>query len=869
MTFITQGLRRLLSAQKGEPEVKNQGSQQDFWRNQLASIPSALELPFDHPRNAKIKGHWQALDIDTNALGDDTQIIAAFAAFISRHTGQSDLTFTLPAYFSGADGPIFVRLETPLDENPPFSEWSVRVKNILQTFSSYVPHKTELLFQALPDDWDNERNMLFQLQFQRLEEGSEIWSAKTALRDTLPEGKTALNADLALIVQDNRLYLNYDSGLFEANTAQRMADALKCFISGISANPGTTLQSLPLLTNAQRELILDTFSLSETSFPEWAPIHLAIEQQASSRADEIAVVFKEKTLSYGRLNGLANALAHRLREQGVGPETQVGLFMERGMESVIGALATLKAGGAYLPLDAGYPAERLSFILKDAQVPVILTQAHLHSRLPSIEAFILDVSADRSAPLSTDNPPLKNKPDDTALVLYTSGSTGNPKGVQVMHRNLDNLMHAYRRVYGFGEAWRPTVGLVAFFAFAVFQADWLRALVNGGRLVIMPQETLMSPSRLFSTMRDQGVDFAEFVPSLLRSLTEYLDSSGKRLDFIRVIVIGSDRWYMREHRTIHGYLGPETRFIHVYGASETTFDTSWFENTEADVPGEQLAPIGKPFSNIRTYVVDNLNRPQPIGVPGELIIGGAGVSKGYLNLPELTTEKFIADPFAEGEGRAYRTGDLARFLPDGNLAFLGRRDHQVKISGFRIELGEIEAILEQQPEIRTAIVQPVTPPFSGPRLVAYCIASDSSHLLTDREVRTKIGDHLPPFMIPSHFLFLEQLPLTPSGKINRNALPEVQFNEPNTSPASTDDSTSIDNEIAEEIISTWQRTLNRTHIGMDDDFFELGGDSMALVSTIAALEDDFGISVNDQDLQGEVFRTVRTLSHFVDEKLNG
>lgn len=553
-------------------------------------------------------------------------------------------------------------------------------------------------------------------------------------------------------------------------------------------------------------------------------IHEWFELQTRRLPSATALVFRDQRLSYQDLNASANRLAHCLRSLGAGPDKLVAIHLDRGVQMVIAILAVLKSGGAYVPLDASYPKARLLTILADAQAPLLVTRRSLAEGLgwDQGKQILLDDDAAAIAACSAENPELTSCGQNTAFALFTSGSTGTPKGVLVSHANLVN----YRLLWQIECDFSDTVSAVlqtTFFSFAVFQGDVIRALCFGKKLVLCSHDELQSPESTLALMQREGVDFAEVVPAMLRNLVAYLRQAEKRLDFMRVMVVGADRWYGREHLEAARYLGPETRFIHVYGSSETTLDSTRFEHRGQSLPADQATPIGRPFTNVRAYVLDAGMRPLPVGIEGELCIGGAGVARGYLNRPELTAERFCADPFDGSPGaRMFRTGDLAKRLPDGNLVFLGRADQQVKINGFRIELGEIEAALERHPQVVTGLVQATEAVAGPPRLVAYFLPRSPAP--TTAELRRFLATCLPTFMLPARLVALTAVPLTPSGKIDRKALPAVDGDRPDLETAFAPPIDDLQRLLAQ----IWQQVLRLGDLGVDDNFFELGGSSLLM-----------------------------------------
>ncbi len=474
----------------------------------------------------------------------------------------------------------------------------------------------------------------------------------------------------------------------------------------------------------QQKLPVD-WNATALAYPREQCIHQLFEAQAASTPDAIAVVCEQTRLTYRHLNAQANQIAHYLRRRGIGPEDTVGLYLDHSAALPSAILGVLKAGAAYVPLDPRQPPERLHLILQDARIAVVLTQQQLAPALAQQPAphVCLDTAAAVIAQCPTTNPPCHTGPLNLAYIVYTSGSTGQPKGVLTRHANLVSMYYAWEHAYRLRTEVRHHCQL-ANFAFVVFQADWIRALCSGGKLVLCPLDTVLTPFKLYQTLVQEQVHCAEFVPAVLRALTHYLAETHQTLAGLRLLVVGSDRWYVHEHQALRHVCGPQTRVIHSFGLTETTVDSAYFEQTSATLAPGQLTPIGRPFPNVQLYLLDPQLQPVPTGVVGELYVGGHGVTWGFANDPARTAQKFVPNPFAtaaDEHTRLYRTGDLACSLPDGNIQFLGRLDHQIKIRGFRVETGEIELALQAHPGIREAVVVACDALPGETRLVAYVV----------------------------------------------------------------------------------------------------------------------------------------------------
>ncbi|TGO02729.1 hypothetical protein PN36_20090 [Candidatus Thiomargarita nelsonii] len=567
------------------------------------------------------------------------------------------------------------------------------------------------------------------------------------------------------------------------------------------------------------------FNQTQVAYPQNQCIHQLFEAQVERTPDAIAVVFKDQTLSYCTLNQRANQLAYHLQSLGVKPDMLVGICIERSCEMIIGLLGILKAGGAYLPLEPSYPKQRLAFMLEDAQVSVLLTEQKLVAELPKHNAQIvcLDTPSQR-----INNPNNSVLPENLAYVIYTSGSTGRPKGVMITHRNLVNAYYAWEDAYQLRDM--KTHLQMANFSFDVFSGDLVRALCSGGQLVLCPQENLLAPEKLYQLMQEKQIECAEFVPVVLKQLVQYLEKTAQTLNFIKCLVVGSDKFYMQEYQKLKRLTSQKTRIINSYGTSEATIDSTYFTYFEStQISG--IVPIGHPFANTQIYLLDRHCQPVPIGVAGELHIGGAGVSRGYFNRPELTQERFIPNPFNEGT-RLYKTGDLARYLPDGNIEYLGRIDNQVKIRGIRIEIGEIEAVLGQHPAVReNAVIVDET----ETRLIAFIVLNIENE---KTDLRAFLQKQLP--VIPSAFVPMEAMPLTPNGKIDRHALLNLSVISYQLS-----ENTFVAPRTPEEelLAGIWSTVLGHQKVGIHDNFFELGGHSLLATQIVSRIRDSFSLEL--------------------------
>ncbi|HZC01411.1 MAG TPA: amino acid adenylation domain-containing protein, partial [Gammaproteobacteria bacterium] len=574
----------------------------------------------------------------------------------------------------------------------------------------------------------------------------------------------AAKFDLTLMLGETAAGLagawEYSTDLFERATIRRLGQHFETLLRGIVEDPGRALADIPLLPAAEREQVLVAWNQTQAAYPRKLCMHQLFEGQAHQTPDAMAVVYEDQGLSYGALNARANQLAHHLRGLGVGPEVRVGICVERSLELVVGLLGVLKAGGAYVPLDPSYPQARLAFMLEDAKVRVLLTQAHLTERLPETAAGVLCVDADwpLMAQQSPADPLNLSTPLNLAYVIYTSGSTGTPKGVLVPHKGLLNLVFWHQDAFAVTASDRATQLAGTAFDASVWEI-W-PYLSKGASLYIVRREILSSSVSLRDWLVSKAITIS-FVPTPLAETLFLLEWPGATS--LRVLLTGGDK--------LHQYPSPSAPFklINNYGPTENTVVTT--SGLVVLQGQEALAPsLGRPIANTQLYVLDAHLQPVPIGVPGELYIGGAGLARGYLGRPELTAERFIPHAFGQEPGaRVYRTGDLVRYLPDGNLEFIGRVDYQVKVRGFRIELGEIEAVLGSHPGVQECCVVVREDHPGESRLVGYYVAGAA--VVEPEALRGYLRAKLPDYMVPGVFVGLEALPLTPNGKVDRKALP--------------------------------------------------------------------------------------------------
>ncbi len=851
-----------------------------YWQQQLQGL-APLQLATDFPRPAIATGNgarqtWTISVELTRGLRQLSQqsyttlymtLLAAWQTLLYRYSGQDDITVGSPVAnrnqveTQGLIG-CFVNtlvLRSGIEDGQTFRQFLSQVKQTALTAYENQDLPFETLVDALQPERDLSRNPLFQVWFALNHAATATLEIPDLTWSALPLERSTTQFDLSLEVVDQGQTLtatvDYSTDLFQAETIIRLWQHFQVLLAGIVEHPDTAIAHLPLLTAAERQQVLWDWNQTQIEVPQHLCIHDLFEQQAAQTPDAIAVVDPNQQLTYSELNHRANQLAHYLQQRGVRAETLVGLCLNRTVDLLVGILGILKAGGAYVPLDPSYPRERLEFMIQDSQLTILLTQQNLLKTLPPTTAQLLCLDTDwetTPADFSTQNSKLKTQNPSThppicpststnlAYLIYTSGSTGRAKGVMIEHRSLVNAYFAWDAAYQLRSQIRCHLQMASF-SFDVFTGDWVRALCSGGRLVLCPRDILIDPPALYAFIQQHHIDAAEFVPAVLRPLAQYVREHQQRLDQFKLLVCGSDTWTWQDYQHIRQLCAPTTRLINSFGVTEATIDSSYFE-ADADNDTSANLPIGRPFANTQLYILDRHQQPVPIGVAGELYIGGAGLARGYLNHSELTAKRFIPSPFTLSthppiypsthalSSTLYKTGDIARFRPDGTIEFWGRADYQVKLRGYRIELGEIETVLSHYSQVQAAVVTVHTNDAGHKRLVAYVVPQCASeHWLADHlpDLQQHLKAQLPEYMVPAVFVVLDQLPLTPNGKVDRRSLPA-----PHYSPARSE-TTAPQTPIEQTLVQIWSEVLGLERIGIYDNFFALGGDSILSIQIIA------------------------------------
>jgi amino acid adenylation domain-containing protein len=869
------GYERYVRRQREEVGGERGERARRYWEERLGGELGVLEIGAGEARPAiqSFRGAAQSFRL-SRELSESLKVLArqqkatlymtllaAFQALLHRYTGQEDILVSspttgrdraelaqVPGYFVN---PVIMRGD--LSGNPPFKIFLNQMRQrVLEAFE-HQDYPFALLVERLQPQRDASRSALAQVMFvlQKAQQGKKEGLVSLALNEAgapveigrlkvepFPLGRQVAMFDLTLMMaeRDGQLIgsLKYSTDLFDAESIRRMVNQFQILLEGIAADPNQRLSALPLLEESERRRLLLDWNQTATAFSQDQTIQEMFDEQAARTPEAVAVVYEQEPLTYAQLNSRANQLANHLRSLGVGPEVRVGMCLERSLEMVVAWLGILKAGGAYVPLEPSHPKGHLDFMLQDGDVRAVLTQQRLLERFSDYEGPVvcLDTGWRLIAEEKESAPPDEVRPENLAYVIYTSGSTGKPKGVMIQHRSVVNLLTALRRaIYERFEDRALRVGLNAPLIFDA-SVKQLITLLMGHSLYILPEEARNEGKSLLFFMERNALDVLDCTPSHL----ELLLSAGllQRVKKDCAILVGGEAIKKQLWQTLAS--SQEIAFYNVYGPTESTVDATACEVRTA--PAQPA--IGRPLANTRAYILDGELQPVPIGVPGHLHLAGAGLARGYLKRPELTAERFIPDPFSREPGeRLYRTGDSACYLPDGNIRFLERMDHQVKLRGFRIELGEIEETLRAHPALQTALVLMREDESGEERLVAYLVPHQREAAPGMTEIRSFLKEKLPVYMIPAAFVVLDALPLTASGKVDRRALPAPERSRPEIEEALVTPRNSLE----EALEGIFAQVLGLEEVGIYDNFFELGGHSLMATQLISQLQDIFPTDV--------------------------
>ncbi len=851
-----------------------------FWRQTLRGFRSPTDLRLPTPPSGE-QGHATQLRRlspeltgELRSLAQRNQVTlnnlvqAGWALLLSRYSGEEDVLFGVTRACrhwtdDGAESMVGLYINTlPFrvrrsDQN--LLEWlrELRAQHVALREYEHTPLMKIQGWSEAPRGTPLFDSVLVFEDYQmnsRLRALGERWSA----RDFILLEQTNYPLTLAAYASsDLLLKLEYEQQRFDPSVIERVLNHLETLLVSMAANPNRPVREISMLSETERRQLLVEWNQTTKAGPGGKCIHELFEAQAAAAPDAVALVCEDRQLSYSELSQRANQLAHHLKKRGVGPDVLVGICVERSVEMIIGLLGILKAGGAYLPLDPLYPEERLAFMIRDAGTSTLLIQEAFRDKFASLhgmETICLDANWEKIAAESTENLSSGVNEENLAYVIYTSGSTGQPKGVLVTHRNVVRLFAATDSSFKFNSSDAWTLFHSYTFDFSVWEI-W-GALLYGGRLIIVPHWTVRQPKEFCRLLREEKVTVLNQTPSAFRQLVQAEGIAESMA--VRLIILGGEALDLSSlEPLLDRQEDARPQLVNMYGITETTVHVTYRPLGVADLAESCRSPIGRPLSDLQVYVLDHHADLVPVGIPGELYVGGDGLARGYLNRPDLTAERFIANPFGESGERIYRTGDLGRYLPDGNLEYLGRTDDQVKVRGFRIELGEVESCLACHPVVRkcAVIVREDQP---GQRnLAAYVVTATEPP--TANELRSFLKRKLPEYMVPSVFVHLDELPLTENGKLDRKALPAPL-------PASAGNTFVAPRDSPEEIIAViWSEVLGLKQISVLEDFFELGGDSLTATQVMSRIDLAFQIDLPPGVLFEQ--RTVAALAAAVEESL--
>ncbi len=845
--------------------------QLQFWKEHLGSNPPVLELPTDRPRpkiltnagastsriiSKKLADAIASVGKQENATLFMT-LLAVFKILLARYSGQTNISVGTPianrtqGETEGLIG-LFINtlvLRSDLSDNPTFREFLQRERKTILNAYEHQDLPFEYLVDALQTERDSSTNALFQVMFILQNAPVKMRNVADLKMEMIHVDMGTSTFDLSLSIAEGAGGLNisaeYNSDLFNKDTIDRLLLHFESLIAEITKHPQLKVAEIPLLTPEEQRTILKKWGLNPQPFPQETSIPALIDGQASLHPQAVAIVSGDRRVTYDELRSHSNQLARFLQKKQIGPESRIGLSMERSPEMIIALLGILKTGAAYVPLDPNYPQDRLDFIIKDAGLTTLITSEAIAGNRPdaTIDFICMDRDWDAIASENPDTPDYSHlHPELAAYIIYTSGSTGRPKGVVISHRAVLNHNFSVKRIFDLSDTDR-----VLQFATINFDAaveEIFPTLENGATLVLRNNERLISGSDLLALIRKEKLTIVDLPTAYWHQWVNELEETNETIpDSLKLVILGGDKASAEQVDKWKRLNGTKVRLLNTYGPTETTIISTAYEATDETASGlkPQEFPIGRPIDNTEVYIVDAHLQPVPVGVPGELLIGGAGLARGYLNQPGLTVEKFIPNPFNNrAGGRLYRTGDLVKFRTDGEIEFVGRVDYQVKIRGFRVEPGEIESILSSHPHIKEAAILVNSDLPGEKRLIAFYVLQGDAEISV-KELRTFLAQQLPEYMIPAAFIELEHMPLTANGKIDRNALPkpdqetvlqssETDFVEPRTP--------------TEEVIAAiFTEVLNLEKAGVLHNFFELGGHSLLATQLISRINKTFDVEI--------------------------
>ncbi len=847
-----------------------------YWTKCLAGAPSTVDLPVDHSRppvqtfgvarqqmrlTPALANRLQTLS-QNQGVTRFTGLFAAFSVLLSRYARQEDLV--LGTRVSGRErpelehviGPLenMVALRGDLSGDPTFADLLRRLHEVVEGALGHQGVPFETVVRELRLERDMSRHPVFQVMLAMKETtAAESEPAVKLFEVNRASEQFDLLVEFAEEENDLDARFSFNTDLFDPATITRMMEHFRILLEAAVESPDTRISAMPLLSEAERHQLLVEWNDTRVAYPRDIPLHKLIEEQVEKSPDSTALVYEAERLTYRELNDRANQLAHHLRKNGIGPDVLVAVCAERSLELVLALLATMKAGGAYVPFDPEYPKDRLEAMLQDASPRVMLTQSHLLDRLPAGAERIFCLDRDWTAlqSESTENLPAVVGGKNLAYAIYTSGSTGRPKGVPNVHEGIVNRLLWMQDMYQLTGKDRVLQKTPFSFDVSVWEFFW--PLLTGATLVVARPGGHRDSAYLVNLIAEQKITTLHFVPSML---SIFLETAGlERCSSVRQVFASGEalpfdlqqRFFERLTAQLHN----------LYGPTEAAVDVTYWPCRPNNQ--QSIVPIGRPIANTQIYILDPQLQPVPIGVPGELHIGGIGLARGYLNRPDLTAEKFIPDPFSDIPGaRLYKTGDLARFLVDGNIEYIGRTDFQVKLRGLRIELGEIEAVLGECAGVLQAVVVVREDSPGDKRLVAYLIAAPGPELDAEN-LRRELKNRLPEYMVPSRFVLVDKFPMTTSGKVDRKALPAPPQERGNKTTM-----VAPRNETESRLASLFAGVLRLPSVGVTDNFFDLGGHSLLAGRLLAQVNQSMGKKIP----LSAMFRgaTVESLARLIEQE---
>jgi amino acid adenylation domain-containing protein len=836
----------------------------DYWQRQLAGAPFILDFPTDFPRppiqnfrGARVYvGYPKSLLDGLKELSRREgvtmfmSLMAAFKTLIYRYTDQQDILISTPigtrlrpetenlvGYLLNL---LIVR--TDLSGNPTFRELLKREQESCVGAFAHQEVPFGKLVQELKPKQDPSRNPIAQVAFLYLdfpEATAMQFLGLTANHIDIDNGASRFDITLAMTETPEgfTVSIEYIRDIFEHERMERMAKHLEVLLESIVANPDARLSDLSVLTSEEEQQLLHRWNDTAHEFTSASLVHQIFEQQSALHPDAPAILFEGQTLSFNQINRRANQLAHHLLRCGLEPEMRVGVMLPRSPDALVALLAIFKAGGCYLPLDPEYPSERLAFMLDDAGASLLITDAPVRLQVPEHAARIiaLDTEAEQLAQQSTENPASEVRPEQLAYIIYTSGSTGKPKGVQVEQRQLLHTMQSAQEVLRLTEA--DCLPAIASFSFDISLLELLAAPLAGGRSLLISTREALEAKVAERVLKEATVLHA--VPGLMRRFLSFMRERAATTQTrrqLRQLLVGGEAVAPELLAEMHAVFDDADVRV-LYGPTEATIICASYAVSRESAVNHQM--IGRPLSNTVLRVLDRRGKLVPVGVEGEICVGGDGLARGYWRRAALTAEKFVCDRYGATEGaRIYRTGDKGRYLADGSIEFTGRMDEQVKVRGFRIELGEIESVLREHESVTEAVVVALEDNGSEKRLVAYLVAARDV-LMNVGELRNYLKERLPDYMIPSAFVYLDSLPLTSHGKLDRKALPAPDSERPALAEAFLAPQTPTEKSLA----SIWMKLLRINRVGINDNYFELGGDSLLATQLVSQVRGAFEVEL--------------------------